>query len=218
MENKITSLIFDFDGVIADTDSSRFKILKSLLEKRGINLNENIHSLEGLSTKSFLKYNFPKLKDTEINEIIKQRHEKFISDLEKYCIPFEGMKETLYKLYKCFDLYIVTTNSIDILEKQLDYLGISGLFKLKIGREHTENKDLLKTYKAIPKIINKRIDECIVIEDSKIGIEAAKSEGYFCIKFNPNNNSFNSNEDIEIRSYEELLTLLKKYTARQQCI
>ena len=218
MRNNITSLIFDFDGVIADTDYARFTILKSILKKKGLNFHYDISAISGLSTKSFLQYYYPNLSRKEIERIIQERHSVYLSNLKEYCIPFVGMKEAILHLSKCFDLYIVTTNSKEVLEKQLDFLGINGLFKKKIGRESTENIDLKKTYVNIQDILKKRIDECIVIEDSVFGIEAAKNEGFFCIKFNPHNTELKGNEDVEINSYKELENFLMKYTTRQQCI
>ncbi len=212
MENEITSLIFDFDGVIADTDTARLEILNALFEKRGVNLEIRIEMLTGLSTKSFLKQNFPDLSESDINEIIKERHKIYFANLEKYCIPFINMQNTLIHLYNFYDLYIVTTNELGNLEKQLSFLKISHLFKKKIGRELSEDKTLTKTYKNISNRINKSVNECIVIEDSKIGVSSAKNEGYFCIKFNPYEKSFNSNEDIELRNYDELKSFLRNTT------
>ena len=218
MKNNISSLIFDFDGVIADTDYARFNILKSILKKKGLNFNFNITALKGLSTKSFLQKNYPVISKNEIDNIIQERHFKYLSNLKKYCIPFEGMKNTLLHLFEYFDLYIVTTNSLEILEIQLEFLKINELFKRKIGRESAENMNLKKTYENIQNIIKKTIKECIVIEDSLIGIEAAKNEGYFCIKFNPYKEQLQGKEDFEVNNYKELEKFLMKYTTRQQKI
>ena len=206
MQNKISCLIFDFDGVIANTDLGRFKALKQILQNYDSNLSEtlSLSGLIGLSTKSYLRHYTNILTDSQITEIVKQRHELFFSNLSSYCIPYENMKETIEFFQSHFDLAIVTTNNKKNAVILLEHLGIRKFFKWIIGREKSENDNLIKSYSLIPSIINKKVHECIVIEDSNIGVDAAKEEGFFCIRFDPENNFPKGNEDIKVMNYREL--------------
>ena len=184
--NNISCLIFDFDGVIADTNWARFQILKKILIDYDIFLEtKDLQNLIGCSTKSFLKTNFSKLSEKDLNEIINKRHREYLSNLNKYCIPFKDMSKIIQQLYKKYDLAIVTTNTYKNIKIQLQHLKIYNYFKWIIGREYSEDDFQMKTYKKIPTIIRKKVKECIVIEDSEVGITSAKKTGYYCIKFNP---------------------------------
>jgi beta-phosphoglucomutase-like phosphatase (HAD superfamily) len=44
----------------------------------------------------------------------------------------------------------------------------------------------------------------VVIEDSDLGVNAAKKEGFFCIRFDPNNSFNEGREDLKVSSYNEL--------------
>lgn len=206
MENKISCLIFDFDGVIADTDLGRFKLLKEILKDYDSELSDSLskNDLIGLSTKGFLTKYSPKLSLIEIEEIITKRHKLFFSNLSKYCIPFENMAESIKYFNSKFDLAIVTTNDVANVKVLLEQLEILNYFKWIIGREKTENNALEKTYHAISKLLKKEVSECIVIEDSDFGINAARREGFYCIRFDPDNLFLKGNENRKVNSYKEL--------------
>ena len=212
MLNNKTCLIFDFDGVIANTDLGRFKVLDTILQEYDIDLSKSFvpKDLLGLSTKSFLVKNFENLNQLEIDKIIKKRHKIFISNLSKYCIPYEKMKESIVYFYSKYDLAIVTTNTIENVKIQLEYLGVINYFKWIIGREKSENENLLKTYHHILKSLNKEISECIVIEDSDIGVNAARNENFYCIRFDPENNFEKNSENEKVNSYSKLKDRIDK--------
>ena len=212
MENKITCLIFDFDGVIADTDLGRFKLLKRILKDYDTELSNSFSKkdLIGLSTKGFLKKYSTKLSLSEINEIITKRHEIFFANLSDYCIAFKNMAESIKYFNTKFELAIVTTNDITNVKILLEHLEVRNYFKWIIGREKTENKNLEKTYELIPDLLKKEISECIVVEDSDFGVLAAKKEGFYCVRFDPDNLHSNENENEKVASYDELKRLVDK--------
>lgn len=210
MLSKITCLIFDFDGVLADTDSGRFLTLKNILKNYDIKLAHSFSKTDliGLSTKAFLVKYAKNLTQKQIKEIEYKRHELFFSNLSTYCLPYEKMKESIKFLSSKYDLAIVTTNSAENVKIMLEHLKIINSFKWIIGRENSEDKDFVKTYDLVPKLLGKAISECIVIEDSNYGVFAAKRKGFICIRFDPENIFEKGCVDYEVRSYNELIEVL----------
>ncbi len=207
---KINNLIFDLDGVLADTDKARYQILKQVLAEYDIDLEKiaTVKDLEGISTKKFLERFLTDLKKYH-DDIIKKRHDIYLNNLEKFCIPFPNMKETLEYLANKYTLYVATTNSLDIAIKLLEHLGIKHLFKDILGREKTENENRLKDYSKVLKELKLDKNNCIVIEDSYVGIKAVKDAGLFCIGFNHYNNpEIDKLADIVVNSYLELKEIL----------
>lgn len=215
--NNISCIIFDFDGVIANTDLGRYKILKRIFS----DFDESIYipfthkDLIGLSTKGFLNKISKKLTDNQIENIIKKRHEIFFSNLSEFCIPYDNMVDTIKELYTKFDLAITTTNDVDNVKVQLNYLGILNCFKWVIGRDFTENSNLEKTYHKIPHILQRKVSECIVVEDSDFGVNAAIKEGFYCIRFDPDNLFSKGLENEKVFNYNELREMINKNTTRQ---
>jgi HAD superfamily hydrolase (TIGR01509 family) len=207
-KQKIKVIIFDFDGVIADTDKSRFLILSDLLRRIGIRMtNSDFNKMVGKSTRSFLSQNFSSLTNKTINAITKERHKIYFSDLPRYCIPNNKMRETIACLSQKFRLAIVTTNSSSNLQRQLEFLHIEDYFQWKVGREIVEDSEFKKDYSRVPTIFGEAVENCIVIEDSEEGIKAAKKAGYYVIAFSPLNN-IHSTADNVVYSFDELLELV----------
>ena len=60
---KVQHIIFDFDGVIAETDNARYKVLANILQRYKINLKAKYKQsdLVGIPTDIFLHNKYPNL-------------------------------------------------------------------------------------------------------------------------------------------------------------
>ena len=114
------------------------------------------------------------------------------------------MQETIQYFYSKFDLAIVTTNSFNNIEVQLKHLGIIDYFNWVFGRDVCENNNLEKSYSSISKKTHKETSECIVIEDSDFGVNAARKAGYYCIRFDPKKRFNAGLENDRVNDYFEL--------------
>lgn len=207
----VKNIIFDLDGVIADTDKGRFLLLKELLYEYDIEIERKnkLHDLEGISTLKFLSVYYPEISDFH-SEIIRKRHEIYLSNLDKYCIPFPHAKKVISKLYLKYNLYLATTNDVEIARIIIKHIGVSEYFLNILGRDFTERKpENIKDYRLILNKLKLKSNKCIVIEDSQIGILAAKKEHIFCIAFNYNKNPEILNiSDFSVTNYKEIEELL----------
>ncbi|MFP4621146.1 MAG: HAD family hydrolase [Bacteroidales bacterium] len=213
MNKPVNCIIFDFDGVIADTDLGRFYMLRDLLKKYGINFSANfsMKDLIGLSTEAFLKKNIDTLTPDQIKNIVEEKHRLHFTNLEQYVIPFPHIKETLQDLYTEFDLAMVSANPQKNLEILLNHLEITEYFKWILGREICENEDFEKSYLPVASMIQRDVSECIVVEDSEYGVNAARAAGYYCIRFDPYNRFDLGLENDRVNSHHELKEKIEKY-------
>ena len=203
------NIIFDFDGVIADTDTGRFQLLDNILSAYNIDLQQKftIDDLKGISTIKFLKDNFTYLSLVTINKIISDRRKLFFSNLDKYCAIIPGAVDTIRDLHLAnYILSIATSNDAQMTQALLKYVGIEKQFYHILTREQTENKiSGKKDYRRVVEMLKKAPSECIVIEDSALGINSAKRAGFFCIAFNYNfGNDQIKNADLIIGDYNQL--------------
>lgn len=214
MQKNITCLIFDFDGVIADTDLARYYILKDILEEYGIDFEEqfSMKDLIGLSTESFLKKNFETLSAEQVDEIVNKKHQLHFNHLDKYVIPFPHADETLRYFHNRFELAMVSANPQKNLEILLNHLDIKHFFKWIMGREVCENNNLEKTYYPVASKIQRDVSECIVIEDSEYGVNAARKAGYYCIRFDPYNRFASGLENDRVKNHPDLIKKIEQYT------
>lgn len=208
---EVNTLIFDLDGVLADTDTGRFIVLSDILMNYGIDFDneQDVENLTGISTLKFLQVQYPELSEFHA-EIVAVRQKRFLSNLKRYCIPFPGSYHVIRSLSSYYSLYVATTNETAIAVKLLKHLGIHQYFKDVFGRNITEvQTDSLKNYKATLSKMNISARDCIVVEDSFVGIRAAKKEDIFCVAFNPTGDKMVEElADVSVKNFIELRRLL----------
>lgn len=203
-------ILFDFDGVIAETDSGRIQLLSQILDSRGIDSTKIMtQDIIGLSTATFLRNTYPELTEKIINDIILIRQQLFFSNLIEYCKPYPLAKETIKLLSTNFDLQLATTNSYSNALLMLKFLGLSEFFSKTYGREIIENEHGIKDYNLITNQIGHKVENTIVIEDSEVGVNSAKKAGFFCIGFNHyNSESIENNADFVVSSFKQIQNYL----------
>lgn len=207
----IKAIIFDFDGVIADTESIHLDAWNAALQDVGyelkdlspkilftgrkpieiatdiiktLNLNLSADKLFKLKSKHFQKTVYKKIKPRDNLEIILRYQKK-----QGYKIAIGSSGERIYirNILKKFNL--------------LNYF-----YCIVSGEEVVKGKPNPETYKIVAKRLRLLPSECIVIEDSKTGIESAKRAGCFCIALSTPYSSIKdlSYADKNIKSLIEL--------------
>ena len=206
-------IIFDFDGVIAETDSGRISLLSEILDMKGVD-STRLHTLSpvGFSTATYLRKLYPSISNDLLYQIISLRQEIYFKNLQKYCNPFPKAVETIRELHSKIELQLATTNSFSNTEKLLNYLEIKLNFSKIFGREIIEDKNGIKDYNLISNKIGHNVNKTIIIEDSEIGVNSAKNAGFFCIGFNYSNSNLNlSKADIIVNNYDQIQELINDF-------
>jgi phosphoglycolate phosphatase-like HAD superfamily hydrolase len=177
MNKKI--LIFDFDGVIADSFEEVIKVLNGLSSKFGYKKveAENISGLRDLSSKDFYlkKFNISRI----VLPLVIREAKKILRDRVLKMKPARGISSVLLKLRKeDIVLGVLTTNSVENVEKFLkkykldvfEFVYSGNIFFLK----DRELKKIIKKHK-----FNKK--DVLYVGDETRDIEAAKKSGVISI-------------------------------------
>lgn len=130
-QEKFKHIIFDFDGVIADTDTARFKILAEILSKYNIDLQTDFNKSDivGNPTDIFLHNNYPLLNKDKIKNIVEKRRTEYLSNLEKHCIVYPKAVQTINDLRADgHSIHLATTNESFVAQKLITYIGIRDAF------------------------------------------------------------------------------------------
>lgn len=181
----IKAVIFDLDGVISDTDRTRFDLLKILLERKGLLLKEEDYEKSiGKRTETFLKELFSReLSDQEIKEIYSARKEEYHKNPANYIISQPSSFECCKKLYEAgFTLAIASASEERDIRSVLNELKLLPFFKIIVGSDKIKHaKPNPETYLKCVENLKMDKKECVAIEDSPIGVESAKGAGVMCI-------------------------------------
>ncbi len=216
--NQMKIIIFDFDGVILDSENSHFIAFNEGLKKLNINISEDEYyskyiSLDdrGVITNVVNDKNIS-VTNEEIDMIIKNKNDYFESRLIDNSKLFPGVEELIIQLSKNFVLSIGSGANRSEIIKTLKNNNIYDYFEIIVSADEVNNpKPNPETYNRVLDNINTdfNINEIIVIEDSPGGIEAAKSAGLKCIAIT---NTFDNKElgkaDIIVSNYEDILKYL----------
>ncbi len=216
--NQMKIIIFDFDGVILDSENSHFIAFNEGLKNLNINISEDEYyskyiSLDdrGVITNVVNDKNIS-VTNEEIDMIIKNKNDYFESRLIDNSKLFPGVEELIIQLSKNFVLSIGSGANRSEIIKTLKNNNIYDYFEIIVSANEVNNpKPNPETYNRVLDNINTdfNINEIIVIEDSPGGIEAAKSAGLKCIAIT---NTFDNKElgkaDIIVSNYEDILKYL----------
>lgn len=210
---KIKSIIFDFDGVIAETDTGRFELLAESLLDYNIDLKKDLNKIDliGYSTKTFLQSNFKQLSNSDIEKIINKRRDIYLSNIEKYCKFYPNAIESLYGLKEKYELILATTNSSETIRTIINQFDLDGLFIKLYTREDIDNEKGIKDYTRITKDLKYNIHQYIVVEDSEVGVLSAKVANFTCVSFNHFKiKIIDDFSDFVVEDFKQLVDIINK--------
>jgi HAD superfamily hydrolase (TIGR01509 family) len=215
----IKAIVFDFDGVIIDSEKiwldSKIKALK--INNIKIKSNIKFKSLVGISSNVFFKKFIPKkIYPNIIHKIVRSYNALLIKNFSKNPKLNKDILEILKELN--LEFAIVSNNSSKFIIKSLKSHKILKYFKKKfiIGLRKTKfKKPMPYGYLKILNALNCKTSEVIVIEDSYAGLNSAKNAKIkYIIKYNPFiikkiRNSFNIRKLYSLKKNIKLLSKIK---------
>lgn len=205
------AFIFDMDGVIIDSEPIHFQVDIETMKHLGCNMSKKeLEKYVGTTNEYMLtdikkNYNIKESIEEITDYKMKLTKRKIIeSDLE----PIEGIKELLVNLKEnSIPAAIASSSPIDFINIVVEKFKIRDYFQYIVsGEEVVNGKPAPDIYIETAKKLGFDAKDCTVIEDSKNGVQAAKSAGMKCIGF-ANVNSGNqdlSKADIIVDSIKEI--------------
>ena len=179
------AVIWDMDGVIADTAPYHLKAWQMVFHKRGVNF-----------TKEDFRHNFGQRNDTiirntlgevilqnEIDAIAKEKEENFRHTVRQNIKPLPGAIKLIKSLTEHkFKIALASSAPIENIQLVTTSLGINNYFQSIIcGRDVTEGKPSPQGFLLAARKLGVEPQNCIVIEDAVAGVTAAKRAGMRCL-------------------------------------
>jgi len=223
--DRLYGLIFDVDGVIADTEAvnaqASIKVFADLFGAEGV-VRSDFEAGLGRGAEEYIKaaariHNL-QLTERQVAEATKLRQEYFLEILKQNPLPaFDGVLELMHKAIERDDFKVAVATS-STLEKSKAVLESA---KVPYQKMVYVNGDDVKNKKPDPELfltaaarMGIRPGLCLVIEDAPDGVQAAKSAGARCIAVTNSTNADNlrcadmvceSLENIEPETIKKLI-------------
>lgn len=211
----IKAVIFDMDGVLVDSEPVYQEATINVLDSLNIKATQDdLLKLAGGSSLHFNKF----IQDVSKGSISCEDFNKvcdqyYLDNPVKYeKIMFPHVRETLdYLKDKGYILALASSSKEYEIDNVLKRCDLKDYFKLIIsGEVFKESKPNPEIYLTCIKRLNLEAKECVAIEDSEYGIEAAKKAGLICIaKRDDRFNYDQSKADYFIDNHDEIKDILE---------
>ncbi len=206
-------ILFDLDGVVIDSEPGAFGMFKSTLNKKGIDIS--MDTLMGYigKTSSAIATEIVKIYDIDQTpEEFLQEHRSngnYYADSDDLQ-PMLGLMDCLDSIKKKnISMGIVSSTRSNSVLAALNRLSLTKYFDVIVcGDMVQKNKPSPEGYIKAANYLNAKPTECLVIEDSPIGIQAGKNAGMKVIGFKGSvYEQDTSNADIEVKTFKEFMNL-----------
>ena len=186
LKTPLQGILFDFDGLILDTETPIFQAWEEKFKEYGETLLlEEWAEILGMSTdqmgpvEGFINGFREEEKRKEILEEVKQKELEMVYQEH----PLPGVEELIIKAKEQgLILGIVSSSDQDWVHSHLNRLGLMDYF------DHTSCADEVQIAKPDPALYNLGLkkarlapEKVLVLEDSPNGVLAAKRAGLYCI-------------------------------------
>jgi len=176
----VKGVLWDLDGVIADTEAYHYQAMQQALASFGYPAShEIIQRLFGTTTEKIITAILPRDVDSGIiAEIIRAHSRFFCENIAGNVVVFAGVRRCLEMFASKGMLQAIASSSTrDIIESIVDELEIHGYFQALVSGAELPPKPDAAVFRKAATALGLAEGECVVIEDSPMGIASAHSAG-----------------------------------------
>jgi beta-phosphoglucomutase family hydrolase len=212
---KIKAVIFDMDGVLVDSEPFHVQNEKMMFKKLGLDISDEEHAgYMGTATdvmwEQIIRNKKLSLDVAEITAKTIQQEIPFFQSLDKI-EPMPGLLVLLEKLKeKKIPMAVASSSDAKIISIILEKSGLKGYFDFAVSSSEVgKSKPEPDVFLHAAKLLGVSPEKCVVFEDSKNGIKAAKAASMYCIAYSGANSGGQNRiaADMHISSFEDLENL-----------
>jgi beta-phosphoglucomutase family hydrolase len=176
--------IFDCDGTLADTMPLHYRAWKRIIEELGAPFSEELfYKLGGKPTEQIFELLRDEhgLKVGDVKEVSERKEEYFL-ELIHEVKPIEPVLEIAKQLHATVPMAVASGGYRKYVELTLDAIGVRALFDAVVCAEDYERgKPFPDPFLEAARRLNVAAADCLVFEDSPLGVEAAQAAGMACV-------------------------------------
>lgn len=208
----LKAVIFDMDGVIIESEPLHHYAYHNMFKDVNIEVSDALYeSFTGKSTLNVCKqvcdiFNLKQAPDELV--ALKRQHFEYLFNNSPDFDLIEGVLAVIKDLHHHgVTLILASSASMPTIERVFNRFHLNPYFKEKLsGADLKQSKPHPEIFLNAVLATGFKANECIVIEDSTNGIEAAKGANVFCVGFDSfySKNQDYTKADFVIKSFKEV--------------
>ena len=180
--NKTSTIIFDMDGTVLESEGLFSIAEQRLLSDYGIQIKlDELVAFRGMSEDDFYPNFTEKFQINDSKENIKRKlQEYFFIIMKSHLHYIRGFKNFYKNIIQRYNLKtaLVTNTSLDIVIKIREHINIDRYFSLIITScDVSQPKPSPVPYRSAMSGLSSDSENTIIIEDSRVGFESALGSG-----------------------------------------
>ena len=208
----LKAVIFDMDGVIIDSEPMHNKAYHDMFDEVGINVSTELYeSFTGQSTINICKRlcdHFELEQTPETLVALKRKHYKHFFESNSNLGLIDGVLDLIIDYHSNkLTLVLASSAAMTSINQIFERFDLNQYFSGKLsGGDLKESKPHPEIFIKAAEASGFKKEECLVIEDSTNGIEAAKAADIFCIgydSFHSKNQDY-SKADMVIKDFKDI--------------
>ena len=183
---QIKAIVFDFDGLILDTETFDYKAWQAIYRDHGVDLPLSTWlPLVGDATQNFdIDLRIAELTGKPVDRAeLRKRHRAIFLEMLEGVAPMPGVEDYLCAAKRLgIRVGIASGSRRSWVLDRLDQIGLVDHFETIVCRDDVGSaKPDPASYLAAVKNLGTTVDQAFALEDSLTGVAAAKSAGLFCV-------------------------------------
>jgi beta-phosphoglucomutase family hydrolase len=184
-KSKLEAVLWDMDGVIADTADFHYRAWVEIVRDMGITFKkEDFMQLFGQRHDTIIKFILgDKLPRQEADALSDRKQALYRKLVARNIIPLPGAIELIKSLNRDNIKTAIASSAVpENVEVIIRGLGIENCFQaIAYGTEVAEGKPSPQIFQLAAKKLGVEAGNCVVIEDAIAGVTAAKRAGMKCV-------------------------------------
>jgi beta-phosphoglucomutase family hydrolase len=209
------TILWDMDGVIADSYSFHFAAWQETFAERGVKFTKEAFTKLFGTRNDFIIGNIigRELPEGDVKTMVQEKEENFRRKATGNIKPFPGAVRLLHAIKNGnFKLGLVSSAPKENINLVLSELNLERIFDcIVFGQEVSESKPSPQIYLLAAEKLEVPPHDCVVIEDSPLGVKAAKTGGMKCLAIantHPQQKLQEADKVVDSLENVDLITLL----------
>lgn len=213
---ELKAVVFDMDGILIDSEPVYMERERLFMKHIGVDVTQKqLSQLVGSTSAKCREMLYDWSGQSCGMDAFMVDYRQFAQTLGPVNYPdimFPDVPSVLSELSAYVPLAVASSSPMDNIRTVLDVCGIAHVFQCTVsGEQFSESKPNPEIYLHTAKKLGLQPGQCLAVEDSSLGIAAARAAGYYVVARREERFSFDQSEaHIIIDSLTELSPIVRK--------